>query len=80
LIFRDHLRVLSRRWPVIALVTVLGTGAGTLDGALTTPEYRATATVFVSLQGGGDAFQLSRGTPSPRTGSGPTSRWRPGRR
>ncbi|MEU6221636.1 polysaccharide biosynthesis tyrosine autokinase [Streptomyces sp. NPDC047022] len=56
--FRDHLRVLSRRWRVIALVTVLGTGTGLLDSALTPPVYRATVTLFVSVQDGGDVHQL----------------------
>jgi capsular exopolysaccharide synthesis family protein len=61
LAFRDYLRVLSRRWPVIVLVTVLGTGTGIVDSVVATPEYRATATLFVSLPGGDDAFELSQG-------------------
>ncbi|WP_128381989.1 polysaccharide biosynthesis tyrosine autokinase [Streptomyces cavernae] len=59
--FRDYLRVLSRRWFVIALVTVLGTAAGVLASVLATPEYRATATLFVSLQDGEDTSQLYQG-------------------
>lgn len=58
---RDYLRVLSRRWRVIALVTLLGTGAGILATTLTTPEYRATTTLFASLQGDTDTSQLNQG-------------------
>ncbi|MFE7772950.1 polysaccharide biosynthesis tyrosine autokinase [Streptomyces sp. NPDC057445] len=58
---RDYLRVLSRRWHVVALVTLLGTGAGILAGVVATPEYRATATLFASLQGGADTSQLNQG-------------------
>lgn len=58
--FRDDLRVLSRRWRVIALVTVLGTGKGLLDSALTPPVYRAAVTLFVSVQGGGDVYRLAQ--------------------
>ncbi|MFJ7903196.1 polysaccharide biosynthesis tyrosine autokinase [Streptomyces sp. NPDC096198] len=42
-------------------MTALGTGAGILDSALATPEYRATATVFISVHDGGDANQLFQG-------------------
>lgn len=58
---RDYLRVLSRRWHVIALVTVLGTAAGVLASVLVTPEYRATTTLFVSLQADTDTSQLNQG-------------------
>ncbi|MEU3304425.1 polysaccharide biosynthesis tyrosine autokinase [Streptomyces sp. NPDC006678] len=58
---REYLRVLSRRWRVIALVTLLGTGAGVLATTLATPEYRATTTLFASLQGGDDTSQLNQG-------------------
>ena len=51
---RDYLRLLSRRWLVIALLTALG-GATALGISLTTtPEYAARAQVFVSLRGGAD--------------------------
>lgn len=59
--FRDYLRVLSRRWLVIALITVLGTATGVLASVLATPEYRATATLFVSLQDSDDSSQLYQG-------------------
>jgi capsular exopolysaccharide synthesis family protein len=58
---RDYLRVLSRRWHVIALVTVLGTAAGVLASVLVTPEYRATTTLFVSLQADTNTSQLNEG-------------------
>ncbi|WP_344389428.1 polysaccharide biosynthesis tyrosine autokinase [Streptomyces vastus] len=58
---RDYLRVLSRRWRVIALVTLLATVAGVLASVIATPEYRATATLFASLRGGDDTSQLNQG-------------------
>lgn len=59
--FRDYLRVFSRRWLVIALVTVLGTATGVLAGVLATPQYRATATLFVSVQEGDNSALLYQG-------------------
>jgi len=58
---RDYLRVLSRRWRVIAVLTVLGTGLGTLATYVTTPEYRATTTLFVSMHDQTDTTQLNQG-------------------
>jgi non-specific protein-tyrosine kinase len=58
---RDYLRVLSRRWRVIAALTLLGTGLGVLATYTTTPEYRATTTLFVSMQYGADTTQLNQG-------------------
>ncbi|MFF3247498.1 polysaccharide biosynthesis tyrosine autokinase [Streptomyces sp. NPDC002870] len=58
---RDYLRVLSRRWRVIAIVAFLGTAAGVLASVLATPEYRATTTLFASLQSGADTSQLNQG-------------------
>ncbi|WP_405878057.1 polysaccharide biosynthesis tyrosine autokinase [Streptomyces sp. NBC_01384] len=59
--FRDYLRVLSRRWRVIAVVTLLGTAAATTASVLAPPEFRATATLFVSLQDGDNTSQLYQG-------------------
>jgi capsular exopolysaccharide synthesis family protein len=58
---RDYLRVLSRRWRVIAIVALLGTAAGVLASVVATPEYRATTTLFASLQSGADTSQLIQG-------------------
>ncbi|WP_406731387.1 polysaccharide biosynthesis tyrosine autokinase [Streptomyces sp. NBC_01794] len=58
---RDYLRVLSRRWRVIAVVALLGTGTGILTSAVATPEYRATTTLFASLQADTDTNQLNQG-------------------
>lgn len=60
---RDYLRVLSRRWRAITVLTLLGTSAGMLLTYTAVPEYRATAKLFVSLQGGteADTSQLVQG-------------------
>jgi non-specific protein-tyrosine kinase len=58
---RDYLRVLSRRWKAIALITVLGAGAGVLVTQAMPSQYRATATLFVSIQGGGNTAELNQG-------------------
>jgi len=58
---RDYLRVLSRRWRVIAALTLLGTGLGGLATYAVTPEYRAGTTLFVSMQDGADTTQLNQG-------------------
>ncbi|MFC5803561.1 polysaccharide biosynthesis tyrosine autokinase [Streptomyces formicae] len=58
---RDYLRVLSRRWRVIALVALLGTATGFFASHTATREYRATTTLFASLQGGDDTSQLNQG-------------------
>lgn len=57
----QYLRVLSRRWRVIALVALLGTATGVFTSVVATPEYQATSTLFASLQGGDDTSQLNQG-------------------
>ncbi|MFF3323420.1 polysaccharide biosynthesis tyrosine autokinase [Streptomyces sp. NPDC002889] len=42
-------------------MALLGTGTGILTSTLDTPEYRATTTLFASLQGGDDTSQLNQG-------------------
>ncbi|TKA11624.1 polysaccharide biosynthesis tyrosine autokinase [Actinacidiphila oryziradicis] len=58
---RDYLRLLSRRWRIIAALTLLGTGLGVLATYAATPEYRASTTLFVSMQNGADTAQLNQG-------------------
>ncbi len=58
---RDYLRVLSRRWRVVVTLTLLGTGLGVLATYVTTPEYRAGATLFVSMHDQTDTTQLNQG-------------------
>ncbi|MFJ8076225.1 polysaccharide biosynthesis tyrosine autokinase [Streptomyces sp. NPDC096176] len=60
---RDYVRVLSRRWRAIIVLTLLGAAVGAVVTYTATPEYRATAKLFVSLQGGTDAdtAQLAQG-------------------
>jgi capsular exopolysaccharide synthesis family protein len=57
----DYLRVLARRWRTVVVLALLGTAAGALAVHLTTPQYRATSTLFVSLQDLSDTIQLNQG-------------------
>ncbi|WP_246204441.1 polysaccharide biosynthesis tyrosine autokinase [Streptomyces tailanensis] len=58
---RDYLRVLSRRWRAIALLALLGTAVGVLITHRATPDYRASAKLFVSVREGSDTLQLAQG-------------------
>ena len=42
-------------------MALLGTAAGVVASGVATPEYRATTTLFASLQGGDDTSQLNQG-------------------
>lgn len=52
---------LLRRWPVVVVLVLLGGLAGSAASLLQPPEYRATTTVFVTLQGGESVNELSQG-------------------
>lgn len=54
---RDYLRVLSKRWRIVAGVTVLGLLIG-VAASLASPQYVATAQIFVGSQVTDDASQL----------------------
>ncbi|WP_229913543.1 polysaccharide biosynthesis tyrosine autokinase [Streptomyces capitiformicae] len=58
---RDYLRVLSRRWRAITVLALLGTAVGVLITYTATPEYRASAKLFVSVREGSDTLQLAQG-------------------
>ncbi|MFE7838670.1 polysaccharide biosynthesis tyrosine autokinase [Streptomyces sp. NPDC057474] len=58
---RDYLRVLSRRWRAIALLTLLGAGVGVLTPHTATPEYQASTEIFVSVREGADTLRLAQG-------------------
>lgn len=53
----DQLRVLRRRWRLIALVTLLAVGASLVYSLTRVPEYRSTADVLLSPT----AFDVQRG-------------------
>ena len=58
---RDHLRVVRKRWVLIASIALLGVAAAAAYSALKTPEYSSTATVFVSTSGGDSVADLAQG-------------------
>jgi non-specific protein-tyrosine kinase len=58
---REYLRVIARRWRVIISLALLGTVLGAGATYASTPQYQATATLFVSLQGGADTAELNQG-------------------
>ncbi|MFG2022736.1 polysaccharide biosynthesis tyrosine autokinase [Streptomyces sp. NPDC048825] len=57
----DYLRVLARRWRAVVVLGLLGTVIGVLAALAATPQYRATSTLFVSLQDWSDTVQLNQG-------------------
>ncbi|MBC9726995.1 polysaccharide biosynthesis tyrosine autokinase [Streptomyces sp. TRM68367] len=57
----DFLRFLVRRWRIIVTLGLLGTAVGAFVTTATTPQYRATSTLFVSLQDRGDTVMLNQG-------------------
>ncbi|MFF9808906.1 polysaccharide biosynthesis tyrosine autokinase [Streptomyces coeruleorubidus] len=57
----DYLRFLVRRWRAIVALGLLGTAVGAFVTHTTTPQYRATSTLFVSLQDWDDSVKLNQG-------------------
>ena len=57
----DYLRVLARRWRAVVVLGLLGTVIGALGALVATPQYRATSTLFVSLQDLDNTLKLSQG-------------------
>jgi non-specific protein-tyrosine kinase len=58
---REYLRVIARRWRVITSLALLGAALGAGATYASTPQYQATVTLFVSLQGGADTAELNQG-------------------
>ncbi|MGP3966376.1 polysaccharide biosynthesis tyrosine autokinase [Streptomyces sp. 6N223] len=57
----DHLPALLRRWRAIVVLATLGTALAALATSVAVPQYRATATLFVSLQNTEDTIMLNEG-------------------
>lgn len=57
----NYLRLLARRWRALVVLGLLGTVIGALAAQLATPQYRATSTLFVSLQDWDDTVDLNQG-------------------
>lgn len=58
----DYLAAVRRRWWLMAVLAVLGAAAGYQQAASTTPAYRSTATVYVSLSRGDTVTELVQGS------------------
>ncbi|WP_104190436.1 polysaccharide biosynthesis tyrosine autokinase [Cryobacterium sp. Y82] len=58
---REDARILSKSWVVIVLLTVFGGGCGTAYVLLETPQFSASAKVFVSAQSAGSVADLAQG-------------------
>jgi polysaccharide biosynthesis transport protein len=58
----DYIQALRKRWAVILVLALLGASAGIAMAATTTPVYRATTKVFVSLEGGQTVQELVQGS------------------
>ena len=59
---RDYIRVLRKRWRLVALLALLCLGGATAATLAATPVYQADTQLFVSTQGGDDASQLLQGS------------------
>jgi capsular exopolysaccharide synthesis family protein len=58
---RDYIRVLRKGWVFIVVFTLIGIAIAALFSILRTPEYQATAKVFVSVQSTGSISDLTQG-------------------
>lgn len=58
----EYLSAIRQRWLTIAIVVVLGAGIGLTIGKLTTPTYRATSEVFVTVSSGENVGELVQGS------------------
>lgn len=58
----EYLAALRKRWLTIVLLAILGGGAGYGLAQSTTPSFRATASVWVSLQHGETVSELAQGS------------------
>lgn len=60
--FRDYLRIFSRGWPALVILTVMGVG-GSVGYLLVTPKiYQATSIVYVSTGSAKNAGDLQQGS------------------
>ncbi|MCU1513642.1 MAG: polysaccharide biosynthesis tyrosine autokinase [Microbacteriaceae bacterium] len=59
---RDYLRVLRKRWMLIAILTLACVTGAAVVSILTTPTYEATTKVYVSVQNSGAAGELAQGS------------------
>ena len=59
---RDYIRILRKSWVLIVLFTLVGVGAAAAYSLTLTPNYSATAKVFVSTQGAGTTSELQQGS------------------
>jgi len=59
---RDYIRILRKSWVLIVLLTLVAVGAASTYSILQTPEYSATAKVFVSTQSTGSTSELVQGS------------------
>jgi succinoglycan biosynthesis transport protein ExoP len=59
---RDYLRILRKRWVVIATFTLLGIAAAAGATILTTPMYQASTLVYIQVQSSGSIGELVQGS------------------
>ena len=58
---RDYIRILRKGWVLITVLALVGVAAAATFSIIKTPEYSASAKVFVSTQAGGTVSDLAQG-------------------
>lgn len=58
---RDYLRILRKRWRLVALCTLLGLAGAAVATIVATPQYSATARLFISARSGEDISSALQG-------------------
>lgn len=59
---RDYIRVLRKGWILITVLALVGVGAASVYSIFKTPDYTATAAVFVSTSSGSSVSDLAQGS------------------
>ena len=59
---RDYIRILRKRWLLIAVLALAGVAGAALASILMTPKYEARTLSFVSVQNGGTISEFAAGT------------------
>jgi len=59
---RDYVRVLRKRWLLVAATALIAVAGAAVASLLVTPKYQASTLSFVSVQNGGSVQEFAQGT------------------